>query len=324
MLLGIQARIRMKISSRGWCYQLENYGLITKSQFKKVEEAINRCRASGLLPIDFVAEEPARQFRGVEEPTEDPIERTLAWMLRDVLNGAKYYTPDWWGEFHGVPAENCYIQCVVEKIDLITLFEPVCKEYHIPIATSKGWSSMLQRAEYARRFTEAEDKGLHCVLLYCGDHDPDGLRISDTLRANLEQLKDIVWEDETPGYNPEYLTIDRFGLNFDLIEELELSWIDNLETGSGMNLASRSHPNHGLPYVQDYIRDVGIRKCEANAIIPYPSRAQGLIRDAIEAYTGPDALSRFAAKRAAANEAYQEVLDRLDLTPHIRRALDQL
>jgi len=55
---------------------------------------------------------------------------------------------------------------LVEKIDLKSLFGPVCWDYHIPIATSKGWSSMLQRAEYARRFKQAENMGLKCVTGY--------------------------------------------------------------------------------------------------------------------------------------------------------------
>ena len=84
---------------------------------------------------------------------------------------------------------------VVEKVDLISLFQPVCRDYKIPIANSKGWSSMLQRAEYARRFKEARDNGLQCVLLYCGDHDPDGLRIGEFLRKNLEDLNEITWGD---------------------------------------------------------------------------------------------------------------------------------
>lgn len=99
------------------------------------------------------------------------------------------------------------------QIDLKTLFKELCRALHIPIATSKGWSSILQRAEYAKRYLDAEKQGLKCVLLYCGDHDPDGLRISDFLRGNLEDLKNVVWSDETKGYDPHDLIIDRFGLN---------------------------------------------------------------------------------------------------------------
>lgn len=287
-LIKLQSQIDFKVSARGWCYQLEQFGLITKAEFDKAERLINKeCRQKGHLPIDFVAEEESRKFSGIEVPNKlTPLE-FIKDFLNDVLIAERYYTPDWW------EGEDYYIQMVVEKIDLKSLFTPVCEEYHIPIATSKGWSSMLQRAEYARRFMEAEAKGLRCVLLYCGDHDPDGLRISEFLRSNLDDLKNIAWEDGVEGYDPIDLTIDRFGLNYDFIIANDLSWINNLITGSGKNLASPSHPNHRMSYVQDYLTQVGERKCEANALVVAPVQGRLLCRQAIEHYVGQDAVQRF-------------------------------
>ena len=198
---------------------------------------------------------------------------------------------------------------VVEKIDLVTLFSPICEEYHIPIANSKGWSSMLQRAEYARRFKEAEDNGMKCVLLYCGDHDPDGLRISEFLRNNLYDLLHIGWRDGYTGYDPTKLQIERFGLNADFISHHKLTWIDNLITGSGKNLASKDHKNFDMPYVQDYLGEFGAKKCEANAIVTMPVEARKLVRKAITDILGKDALSRFADKRQTVRNEFAQYLD---------------
>lgn len=321
-ILELGRRAGFKISSRGWAYYLESERIVNKDQFDKVEDAINRCRKLGLLPIDFVAEEPSRQFQGVEIPSaheNKTIGDTVKWMLRDLLDGSRYYTPDWWD------GEGVYIQVVVEKIDLMTLFSPVCSMYHSPIATSKGWSSMLQRAEYARRYAEAESRGLQCVLLFCGDHDPDGLRISEFLRSNLADLSNVEWEDGMPGYDPDDLVIDRFGLNKDLIDKHKLTWIDNLITGSGKDLATPKHHNFGMPYVQTYLKKIGRRKCEANAIIPHPEVARNLMVDAFERYLKPGAPDRFEAKRLEAEEEYAAVLKKtgINLTK-IRKAIDKL
>lgn len=315
----MSSKIGFKVSSRGWCYLMEQAGFINKSQFDKVDFSINRCRKEGLLPVDFVAEEDSRSFKNVEVPSEEQgrsIESILEWMLRDVMTGDKYYTPNWWD------GEDYYIQMVVEKIDLKTLFEPVCAEYHIPIANAKGWSSILQRAEYARRFQEAEEKGLQCVLLYCGDHDPDGLRISDTIRNNLEQIKDVVWDDGTTGYDPENLTIKRFGLNYDFIIKNKYTWIDNLITGSGKNLASPGHRNNHLDYVRQYIKTVGIRKCEANAIVTTPDVARNLVRSEIESWLGKDAKVRFEKKRLAVRREYSSILEDTGLIQPIQKFLN--
>jgi hypothetical protein len=296
---------------------MEQAGYINKSQFSKVDSAINRCRKEGYLPVDFVAEEAARAFTGVIEPSEGTVQDTLEWMLRDVLNGARYFNPDWWED------EQYYIQILVEKIDLKTLFTPVCHNFKIPIANAKGWSSILQRAEYARRFKEAEEAGLKCVLLYCGDHDPDGLRISDTIRKNLHDLQDISWKDGIDGYDPTHLTIKRFGLNYDFIVDNNYTWIDNLITGSGMNLASSGHKNNKLPYVKQYLKTIGERKCEANAIVTTPDKAEQLIVDEIQSWLGEDALDRFRAKTRKVEADYLKVLEKTGLMKPIKKLLKQ-
>jgi hypothetical protein len=317
-LQDIQSGIDFRISARGWCYQLEQARLIDKDQFSKVEDAVNKCRKKGYLPVDFVAEESAREFSGVETPSDRSLESIMMWMLNDVLKGHNYYHPDWW------EGEEYYIQVVVEKIDLKSLFEPVCRQYHIPIANAKGWQSVLQRAEYAKRFKEAEDKGLTCVFLYCGDHDPDGTRISDTIRKNLEDVKEIVWNDGTEGYDPANLIIERFGLNYDFIQDNGLTWIDNLITGSGKDLNDPKHPNFHLPYLKNYKAQYGLRKCEANAIVVFPKEARDLMRETIVSYIGSDALKRFQAKTDEIRKLYEGILDTTGIGEAIRNAKDML
>jgi hypothetical protein len=333
VMLGIQGQIDFKVSARGWCYLMEQAGYINKSQFDKVEFAINRCRKDGLLPVDFVAEEVGRAFEGVEIPnietTSPELKDVLRERLQSVLQGGWYYTPDWWED------EEFYIQMVVEKVDLKTLGAKICDDYHIPIANARGWQSIYQRAEYARRFKQAEDKGLQPVLLYCGDHDPDGLRISDTIRKNLEDIKDVRWDDGEGGYDPENLVIHRFGLNYDFIIKNKYTWIDNLYTGSGGQLAlmkggkvvqgvnkwGQPHKNFKLPYLQEYLNKVGVRKCEANAIVTTPDKAEELFRGEIERWLGKGARERFALKRKEVRDEYDELLKKSKLESPIKKFL---
>ena len=304
-LMEFQDMVGFKMSARGWGYFLEGEKVITKAGIDRAEKLVNECRAKGYLPIDFIASEEARKFSGVEKPEEISPIMYMKRFLSGALNCQEYYTPEWW------EGEEYYIQMLVEKIDLKTLFKPVCEEYHIPIATSKGWASMSQRAEYARRFKEAEEKGLETILLYCGDLDPDGLLIGETIRKNLFDLIGLHWEDGTEGYDPTDLVVHRFGLNYDYVVQNNLTWIDNLITGSkgylakvvngkivqGRTKQGRPHPNFHLPYVQEYLQEIGVRKCEANAIVKTPDNARILCRATIEAYLGTDALGRFEVKR---------------------------
>ena len=329
-IIEIDQTVGIAMSARGWGYFLEGRKVVTKEQIDLIENLVNECRKEGKVPVDFVAQEEARRFSGVEIPTrESPITYTGKY-LRAALRAEEIYTPNWWD------GEEYYIQMVVEKIDLKSLFEPICEEYHIPIATSKGWSSVFQRAEYARRFKEAEAKGLRCVLSYYGDHDPDGLRISDFLRNNLEEIKNIRWKDGTEGYDPENLIIKRFGLDYDFIEANNLVWVDNLITGSGGCLAEvvngkivqgrtkagKPHPNFLMDYVQEYLKKYGVRKCEANALMGRPDAGRELCRSAIEIWLGNNALGRFEKKRQNVRDILKEFKERTGLDKSVQSALD--
>lgn len=127
VLIKIQNRLDFKISARGWCYQLEQFEVITKNQFDKIQGKINECVKKGLLPMDFVAEDVAHEWLGVEIPTNKSHKEYLKESFEEDIENNFWYTPDWWKD------EDYYIQMVVEKVDLVTLFKPICDKFHIPI-----------------------------------------------------------------------------------------------------------------------------------------------------------------------------------------------
>lgn len=315
-MIDLSNQIGFKISSRGWCYIMEGKRIINKNQFDKIEKWINTARKRGFLPIDFVAEDSSRMFHGVEEMNVRSYDAHIKRWIEAMYDIPFYYDPNWW------EGEEYYIQMIVEKVDLITLSQPVLEQYHIPIANAKGWSSMLQRATYAKRFLKAEEKGMKCVLLYFGDHDPDGLRIADNIRGNLIDLRDVMWSNGEAGYDPSNLKIDRIGLTYDFIKKNKLTWIDNLITGSGKDLASRSHRNYNLPYLQNYLKTIGIRKCEANACVTIPKKVRKFIDKKIQKYLGADAIERFKAKKEKAEQEIDDLMEEKGLKDIIQDAID--
>jgi hypothetical protein len=243
------------VSSRGWCYILEEHGL-GKGDFDAAQNVINECRKGGLLPLNICSEDDTRSFDGLESLDSLSPEVEASAMVGSLRFRHRYYTPfSFWQD------QDHYLQMMVEKIDLKTLFTPVCRQFYVPIANCRGWSDINSRADMMRRFAEHEDEGRQCVLLYCGDHDPVGLTISDALRSNMRDLAAAV------GWAP--------------------------ETGSGRRLDDPKHPDHGKPYVQDYLRAFGARKVEANALVVRPAAARELCRDAVLRYLSPDAAENY-------------------------------
>jgi hypothetical protein len=296
----IQSTLDFKVSSRGWCYILEEHGL-RKGDFDSAQVLINACRKSGDLPLDICAEDEARAFENLEYIDHENPEDYAQGIIDNLQSEHLLYAPiSAWSE------QRHYVEMLVEKVDLKSLFAEVCRGFHVPIANTGGWSDLNLRAEMMRRFAEWEFKGKRCVLLYCGDHDPGGLAISKTLRSNLEDLADTV------GWSPENLVISRFGLNADFIEAQGLSWIDNLATANGKYpLNDRRHPDHGKPYVQDYLRRFGARKVEANALVVRPEAGRNLCREAILKYVSRLALRAYQRKLSAAQAEVRDHLVRL-------------
>lgn len=307
----LKSTLDFSVSSRGWCYVLEEYGL-NKGDFDRAQRLINDCRKNGMLPLDVCAEDRARS---AENTTyyfeEEPIE-TEAYNAVEHINTTDFvdqyirtvtgnYDP-----YHFMDFQDCYIELLVEKIDLKGIFAPVCYKYNIPFANSKGFPDINSRAALMRRFQEWEDRGKQCVLLYCGDHDPGGLLISEIIRENLADLSQAV------GWYPDNLIIDRFGLNYEFIEDNNLTWIDNLETGSKRRLDDPLHHDHHKQYVQSYLQQYGARKVEANALVTRVDAGRKLCEQTILKYFNPEGLTKLdqantEAKQSLYNMIYEQI-----------------
>jgi hypothetical protein len=299
-LLEVQSRLDFAVGSRGWAYVLEGERLIDKHEIDLAEKLINDCRKNGDLPLDICSEDEGRAAEHLESiDDEGPKEFAQGWI--DYLDRAHQgYTPfSFWDDL------DVYVQMTVEKVDLKNLFAPVCAGVHIATFNVSGWNDINCRAAIMRRFARWEALGKQCVLLHCGDHDPGGLRISNFIRSNMEDLSRAV------GWHPRNLIIDRFGLNAEFIRDQGLTWIDNLETGSGERLDDPDHPDHYRDYVQSYLAQFGARKVEANALVVRPEAGRHLCRRAILAHIPASAIDEYAAKLARARAQARAAITRL-------------
>jgi hypothetical protein len=306
-ILKIRPSLDFAIGSRGWCYVLEEHGL-NKGDFNAAQAIINECRKDGNLPLDIAADDDARRFINLEYVDRHSPEIEMECLIAGIEEAHLNYHPVSFWDF-----QHHFVQMMVEKIDLRSLFEPICAEYHVPLANARGSSDINSRAEMMRRFAEHEADGKQCVLLYAGDFDPAGIRISDFLLKNIADLSAAV------GWTPDRLIVDRFGLNFDFIEAHNLTWIDNLETGSGGRLDDPRHPDHRKSYVQDYLAEYGVRKVEANALVVRPAAGRRLCREAISKYIDHGRISEFRDTEKMGQLEVQKSLARIIAASRKRR-----
>jgi len=90
---------------------------------------------------------------------------------------------------------------------------------------------------------------------------------------------------------------------------------------AGLTKNGKPHKNFKMPYLQEYIRNFGIRKCEANAIVPMPEEARELVEDTIIEFVGEDALERFNEKMYQVKEDMDEVRIKTGLKDTLENAI---
>jgi hypothetical protein len=270
-----------KFGPRGWAYYAEGLGLITKGEFDRFEKLLTDMRKDGELDPDVIEPDASRVATNVSDfnaSTSSP-EDYARWAVDDIGEQLKQWAAihheyGFWDDL------DYYVEMIVEKKDLVQIFRSTADHYNVRITNGKGDTDIHTRLAMLKRFRDHTEAGRRCVLLAIGDCDPKGRHIVEGLKRTFMScvnIKGLDWDE------PDFDVVD-IGLTPAQVGELGLMRIENLETGGGRDLSDTSHPDHFKPYVQDYIREVGVWKCEANALVGHPARARALLESSINEF----------------------------------------
>lgn len=297
-----------KFGPRGWAYYAEGLGLITKGEFDRFEKLLTDMRKDGELDPDVIEPDASRTATEVDDfdADSDTPEEHAQFAVDEIgerLNqwARIYHETGYWNDL------DYYVEMIVEKKDLVQIFRKTADRYKIRITNGKGDTDIHTRLAILKRFRDHTYEGRRCVLLAVGDHDPKGLHIVDGLHRNIMScctIKGLDWD--APDFD-----VVPIGLTEGQIDDLGLMKINNLETGAGRDLSDPRHPDHHKPYVQDYIAQFGMWKCEANALVGHPARARNLLESAINRFIPPGHPDDIRAQNEPAQEAVRQEIARL-------------
>ena len=179
-ILEINSTLDFRVSSRGWCYILEEKGGLLKGDFDVAQKRINACRKSGLLPLDICCDDDGRAADGLEYLDVADVEKMAAHLLGYVAGAHRSYDPiSFWG------TQPKYIEMATEKIDLKSLFSRECRPYHLPITNFSGWTDINSRAAMMKRF--ASIAGWHRLAKF--GHFKQPASAIDAVRATRRPRK---------------------------------------------------------------------------------------------------------------------------------------
>lgn len=144
-------------------YQMVARGHILnkQSEYQKISRVLTDARYAGIIDWSSIID-------GARIPDLPSYFDNIDDLYREAKNSFKL---DRW------QGQEYYIELMTEKDAISTIIEPITTKYQITRSVGRGFTSATAVKDMARRFMNHRDKKR--VLLYLGDFDPEGLRISE-------------------------------------------------------------------------------------------------------------------------------------------------
>lgn len=189
-------------------YQLVATGQIHNNDksYKRLGGVLTRARYEGRFPLDLLVDRTRTVNPGAYVCNDDSIDDALRRARQSV---ARF--PDWFlsrGRWFGQPH---FVTVMVEKEALAGVFERPCEDLGVASLVCRGYPSVSALNAWVTSFARALDaywseryawQQPNAIILYFGDHDPDGLQIPKSLLESCQELLRLRSE-EFPGYEDE-------------------------------------------------------------------------------------------------------------------------
>jgi hypothetical protein len=220
----------LTLTLRQMYYQFVARGLIGSGQksYKRIGAALTKARYAGTFPIDWIEDRgravaPGSFTRDDTDP-DRALDEAADWLR--AMPSITIARARWFGQ-------PVHVSVWVEKEALAGIFEDTCNSLGVSWFACKGYPSVsalaawLDHADFCcdadndgglgaggnRGDQRHQGKAERAVVLYFGDHDPDGWEIPRSAERNLAKLRAV---RSGPDYPIEF---HRVALNMDQIEE---------------------------------------------------------------------------------------------------------
>ena len=254
----------MKLTVRQCYYQLVSRGVIPNSadEYKKIVDTVKTGRLAGLL--DWEAFEDRGRYVRQNAHWDSPKEIIEA--------AARQYRID------TRATQPYYLETWIEKDSLVSILEDICLPLDVPCFSCRGFSSVTALYEASERI---KADGRPSIILYCGDHDPSGLRIAQNIEESLSQTFEVT-----------NLTFRRIGITYEQVKAMNLPPFP----------AKEKDKNYDW-----YVRTTGLTEAWEVDALP-PEILKKLYTDAISEYTDFTELERMREKEKADKSYFSDLV----------------
>lgn len=216
-------------------YQLVARGFIENSQrsYKRVGNILAQARLAGDFPFDWLLDR-TRECRPGDFGTDSTsVYRALRSAGNELRTAPErwLWRSRWWGQ-------PTHVSVWVEKEALSGVFEEPCDRLGVSWFVLRGYSSLSSLSQWVDTMDEAQsaDPAIEeAVVLYFGDHDPDGWEIPRSAERNVDAIAEVRGIDLPP------VTFERIALNRDQIDTYSPPPFPAKETSSRFKSYVREH-----------------------------------------------------------------------------------
>jgi hypothetical protein len=188
----IAGEYRGNLTVRQLYYQLVARGFIPNSQesYKRLVSILTDARLSGDFPFEWLLDRTreARPGRFTGDQT-DPAD-ALSSVAREIRSAPERWL--WRDRWLGQPT---HVSVWVEKEALAGVFEGPCDELGVSWFVLRGYSSLSALSQWVDNVDDAYRSGnssiTEAIVLYFGDHDPDGWEIPRSAERNVQAIADV-------------------------------------------------------------------------------------------------------------------------------------
>tara|TARA_Y100000310_G_scaffold254637_2_gene261761 strand:+ start:5802 stop:6725 length:924 start_codon:yes stop_codon:yes gene_type:complete len=152
--------------------------------YKRIGSILGEARLDGSFPISFL-EDRGRTVGSTSASNILTVNEGIEKVGDDLAN-----QPFWlyYGRWYGQPTK---VFVWIEKEALSGVLETVCKKLGVGLFPCKGYPSISALADWIEETYNMLEEDEDAVILYLGDHDPDGLQIPISAENTMRRIMDV-------------------------------------------------------------------------------------------------------------------------------------
>lgn len=183
-----------KLSLRQLYYRMVTKNLFPNSDksYKRLSAVLTTGRINGLVDWNAI-EDRVRYLQSFGDDTSSEAVGSLL---------GEGYAEDIWAD------QDYYVEVWPEKDALSNVVHRPCSKWRVPFFACRGFASITEVYNAAKRLERKRDQGKNVVILHVGDHDPSGM---DMTRDNEYRLGMFMRDPE--------FKLTRIALNMDQIKQ---------------------------------------------------------------------------------------------------------